>query len=138
MSQSHIMVAAHELNESLDSVGLTSGEVDVFVNIFQYIHDVSGEWFALDTVKVQSFHVAHDATLIQPNKIFAGWFAFWMCVFNHAESGSELEVQALGAIRGLFFTAAHNRQITVPSVIETWWQETNDVHHNNSLSEVVA
>jgi len=138
MSLCHIMVTADELNEVLDNVGLTPSEKDVFVNIFNYIEDVTGEWFALDTIKAQSIHVAHDPALIGPNEIYAGWFAFWMCVFNNTEGGSELETQALGAIRGLFFTAAHNRQITVPSAIETWWLETNDLHLNNSLNEVVA
>ncbi|PSW14398.1 hypothetical protein C9J01_08140 [Photobacterium rosenbergii] len=138
MSLCHIMVMADELNQTLDMVGLGPSQKDVFVNIFNYIEDVTGEWFALDTAKAQSLHVAHDPALIDQDDIYAGWFAFWMCVFNNTENGSELETQALGAIRGLFFTAAHNRQVTLPSAIETWWQQTNELHFNNSLNEVSA
>ncbi|MGF1704144.1 hypothetical protein L4D09_28050 [Photobacterium makurazakiensis] len=136
MSTNLIMVTASELNDALDSVGLVPSSQDTFVNIFQYIEDVTGEWFALDNNKAQSFHIAHDPLLLDLDEIYSGWFAFWMCVFNNTEGGSELETQALGAIRGLFFMAAHNRQITVPSAIETWWLETNEVHQNNSLNEV--
>ncbi|MDX1300920.1 hypothetical protein [Photobacterium sp.] len=138
MSLGHIMVTSDDLYAALSDVGMRSESKDIFVNIFNYIEDMTGEWFALDTVRAQSIHVAHDPVLLAVDEIYAGWFAFWMCVFNSSDHGSELEAQAMGSIRSLFFVAAHNRQITVPSAIETWWLQTADIHRNHSLNEVAA
>ncbi|KDM89716.1 hypothetical protein [Photobacterium galatheae] len=136
MNKGHMMVAADELKEAFVDVGFPGSAVDAFVTIFEYVEDATGEWFALDAVKAQSFHLAHDMALLTLDDVFTGWFAFWMCVFNSAEHGSMEEFQAMGAIRGLFFMAGQYRQVTLPAAIQTWWEQTADIHHNPSLNEV--
>ena len=131
MSPSTIMVTQSDLFEALKGLmQFTQDDADHFISMFDYIEDNTGEWFALS----KSLSLVQHCEVISPEKTQIGWLAFWMCVFNSSDSGSQLEKDALGAIRGLYFLCRHHSDLVAES-IETWWEETEPLHRCNSPQE---
>lgn len=131
MSDHKIMVTQSDLFDALKGMmNFTQDDVEHFISMFDYIEDNTGDWFALS----KSLSLVQHCEVISPEKTQMGWFAFWMCVFNNSESGSPLESDSLGAIRGLYFLCRHVSDLVAES-IETWWEETIPLHRCNSLQE---
>ncbi|HIF9402622.1 TPA: hypothetical protein ACX6RY_002594 [Photobacterium damselae] len=134
MSKAIIAVPSSDLYDILrGDLQFSLDEVEAFTSTFKYIEDTTGEWFALDESKPHSLLVPTDAGVISQDKVTTAWFAFWQCVFNHAENNSPLEHQALGAIRCLYF-CCHNR-FDIPAIVKTWWNSTEAIHGCDKLEE---
>jgi hypothetical protein len=135
MNTSTIMVTQSDLFDALKGdMHFTLDEVENFTSVLEYIEDETGEWFALNQ---STFSLVVHANMISPEKMLLGWVAFWMCVYNGSENNSFIEQQALGAIRAIFFISRHDSEI-VPAAISVWWEQTNLLHHCESLGEQAA
>ena len=123
-----ISVPVPHMQLALESLGVQPPLVDEILISFDVID--CGEFDELVMSEVPFNGYQTDLTVLE---VITTLFAFWQCAFARAESGSNQEAQAIGAIRSVYFTALNLGAGALVACISVWWEQTAELHGSIAL-----
>lgn len=123
-----ISVPDYKMKMALESLGVNPLFADDILSSFDVIDAGKHDEIVMSEVPFNGYQ--SGGAVIE---VITTLTAFWQCAFAQAESGSEQEAQAIGAIRAMYFTALNLGACTLVSCIAVWWEKTTELHGSTAL-----
>ncbi|WP_435249911.1 hypothetical protein ACMAZD_25125 [Vibrio sp. nBUS_14] len=122
-----ITVFRKDLEHGLRGEGFTSRKIEQFVRVFNSVDSSQGEMLQLDSTRAMLVNVNGTEQGLCLEDFITAWWVFWVVVYNTANDLSA-ELQALGAIRALFFVSACTKSTSQNATMKMWWRECEPIH----------
>ena len=121
-----ISVPVDSILETLTDFGLSAERAHDIIALFEVID--AGD---IDVLVMPPFPFNYSQL---PRKVvLITLSAFWICVISNTKSASEQELQALGALRSLYFVAVNLGNQDLAEWIAKYWEETSPLHGCEAL-----
>ncbi|WP_102418460.1 hypothetical protein [Vibrio cyclitrophicus] len=122
-----ITIYRSELEFGLRAEGFTSRKIEQFVRVFNSVESSQGVMLLLDSTRAMLVNVNGTEQGLCLEDFITAWWVFWVVVYNTANDLST-ELQALGAIRALFFVSACTKSTSQNATMQMWWRDCEPVH----------
>ena len=122
-----ITIYRSELEFGLRAEGFTSRKIEQFVRVFNSVESSQGVMLQLDSTRAMLVNVTGTEQGLCLEDFITAWWVFWVVVYNTANDLST-ELQALGAIRALFFVSACTKSTSQNATMQMWWRDCEPVH----------
>lgn len=132
---SAITIFQAELNSALRHLGFTAHKIEKFLRVFEKNETSQGVTISLDATRAMLVNVNGSEQGLCLADFISAWWCFWSVVYNSADNSSS-ELQALGAMRALFFISACCKSPSLHTEMTTWWHQTKPLHHTTLESDV--
>ncbi|MBL4831299.1 MAG: hypothetical protein JKY55_15610 [Aliivibrio sp.] len=124
---STITVFRRDLEHGLRCEGFTTRKIEQFTRVFKPTESSQCEMLELDSTRAMLVNVNGTEQGLCLDDFITAWWVFWVVVFN--ESGNdEMQHQALGAIRALFFVSACTKSTSQNATMQMWWRDCEPIH----------
>jgi hypothetical protein len=123
-----ISVPIQHMEMALESMGVKPDLVNDIIGSFDVID--AGKYNELVMSEVPFSGYTSEFTMAE---ILTTMAAFWQCVLIRAETGSNQEIQATGAIRAVYFMSLNLGIGGLVACISVWWEKTAEIHGSTAL-----
>ena len=122
-----ITVFRKDLEHGLRSEGFTSRKIEQFVRVFNSVDSSQGIMLQLDSTRAMLVNVNGTEQGLCLKDFITAWWVFWVVVYSTSNDLSS-ELQALGAIRALFFVSACTKSTSQNETMQIWWRDCEPIH----------
>ena len=121
-----ISVPVDRMIESLTDFGLSAEKTNDVIGLFEIVDAGDYDALVMPALSFNDSHLSREEVLITLS-------AFWVRVFADARNFSMQELQALGALRSLYFVAVNFGYQDLAVWIAKYWEETSAIHGSESV-----
>lgn len=122
-----ITVFRKDLEHGLRGEGFTCRKIEQFIRVFNSVNSSQGLMLQLDSTRAMLVNVNGTEQGLCLEDFITAWWVFWVVVYNTANDLST-ELQALGAIRALFFVSACTKSTSQNATMQMWWRDCEPIH----------
>jgi len=121
-----ISVPIKEMISALQDFGVSDERANDIAALFEVVD--AGDYDALVMPAL-----AFNHSQLPRKTVLITLSSFWVCVVGNTNSFSEQELQALGALRSLYFVAVNLGYQGVADCIAQYWERTHPLHFSKSV-----
>ncbi|MGR6779672.1 hypothetical protein ACU5B6_08585 [Moritella viscosa] len=121
-----ISVPIEEMISALQDFGVSDERANDIAALFEVVD--AGDYDALVMPAL-----AFNHSQLPRKTVLITLSSFWVCVVGNTNSFSEQELQALDALRSLYFVAVNLGYQGVADCIAQYWERTHPLHFSKSV-----
>ncbi|CAM2863120.1 hypothetical protein MOVI109754_05265 [Moritella viscosa] len=121
-----ISVPIKEMISALQDFGVSDERANDIAALFEVVD--AGDYDALVMPAL-----AFNHSQLPRKTVLITLSSFWVCVVGNTNSFSEQELQALGALRSLYFVAVNLGYQDLAACIAKYWEDTSPLHKTESV-----
>ncbi|NOH82827.1 hypothetical protein F0249_03315 [Vibrio sp. 03-59-1] len=123
-----ITVFRKDLEHGLNGEGFTTRKIEQFLRVFKTVESSQGEMLELDSIRAMLVNVNGTEQGLCLEDFITAWWVFWVVVYSQSSDDKSMELQALGAIRALFYVSACVRSVSQNASMQMWWRDCEPEH----------
>lgn len=125
---STITVFRKDLEHGLRGEGFTTRKIEQFIRVFKTVESSQDAMLELDSTRAMLVNVNGTEQGLCLEDFITAWWVFWVVVYSQSSDDQSMELQALGAIRALFFVSACTKSTSQNATMQMWWRDYEPEH----------